>query len=226
MVKNYDAFSNLVSKIGECRQAGRTVIAIDGVDGAGKTRFGDKLARFMATRDVQVIRVSVDDFHNPKAIRYRRGKESPIGFFQDSYNYEALLEGLLKPFCSGAPVINTSCFDLEHDVKKHETKAVGLDAILVFDGIFLHRDEIRSYWDWSIFLQVPFEITYARMAQRDGCLSEPHAISNRRYFLGQQIYLRRCQPTKRANVLVDNSDYEQPRILTDISLVGANTKRQ
>jgi uridine kinase len=32
------------------------------------------------------------------------------------------------------------------------------DAILLFDGIFLHRPELRPYWDFSIFLAVNFNI--------------------------------------------------------------------
>jgi uridine kinase len=45
-------------------------VGIDGVDGAGKTTFADKLATALADRQLHVIRSSIDGFHNPRSIRY------------------------------------------------------------------------------------------------------------------------------------------------------------
>jgi uridine kinase len=76
----------------------RTIrVAIDGVDGAGKTTFADELASYVSASGRPVIRASVDGFHNPRAVRYQRGKQSPEGYFEDSYNYAALKKYLLDP---------------------------------------------------------------------------------------------------------------------------------
>jgi uridine kinase len=56
-------------------------VGIDGVDGAGKTVMADELASIVRVRGRKVIRASVDGFHNPKEIRYRRGRGSAKGFF-------------------------------------------------------------------------------------------------------------------------------------------------
>ena len=72
-------------------------VAIDGVDGAGKTWFADELAALLATRGRSVIRASVDSFHHPRAVRYRQGRESARGFFEDSYDYAQLGAVLLDP---------------------------------------------------------------------------------------------------------------------------------
>ncbi len=48
-------------------------VGIDGVDGAGKSMFGDELAQVLSAAGRRVIRASVDGFHNPRAIRYRPG---------------------------------------------------------------------------------------------------------------------------------------------------------
>ncbi len=52
-------------------------VAIDGVDAAGKTTLADELVSPMRALGRTVIRASVDDFHNPREIRYanrlRRG---------------------------------------------------------------------------------------------------------------------------------------------------------
>ena len=61
-----------------------TRVGIDGVDGAGKTTFGDELARVLAAAGRPTIRASVDGFHNPKSIRYRLGRSCPRGYFISS----------------------------------------------------------------------------------------------------------------------------------------------
>lgn len=63
-------------------------IAIDGPDGAGKTHFADNLAELLHSRyQRHVVRVSVDHFHNVRELRYRQGRYSPRGFWEDSYDY-------------------------------------------------------------------------------------------------------------------------------------------
>ncbi len=44
------------------RDEGVTRVAVDGVDGAGKTMFADELATVVGAGDREVIRASVDDF--------------------------------------------------------------------------------------------------------------------------------------------------------------------
>jgi len=76
-------------------------VAVDGVDGVGKTTFADKLGRVVELIGRTVIRSSVDGFHNPRELRYRRGRTSPEGFYFDSYDYPALRRYLLDPLGPG-----------------------------------------------------------------------------------------------------------------------------
>src|SRR5262245_34997490 len=76
-------------------------VAIDGVDGAGKTMFADELGDRLASSGRPLIRASVDGFHHPRAIRYRRGRTSPEGFYRDSYDYARLKRVLLDPLGPG-----------------------------------------------------------------------------------------------------------------------------
>ncbi len=76
-------------------------VAVDGIDGAGKTTFADALTPHIAQRGRPVIRASVDDFHRPRAQRYARGADSPEGYYLDSFDYPALLTQLLRPLGPG-----------------------------------------------------------------------------------------------------------------------------
>jgi uridine kinase len=78
-------------------------VAIDGVDAAGKTILANEVAHLIEGLGRPVICASVDGFHNPAAVRRRRGPSSPEGYFEDSFNYGALLSALLLPLGPGGP---------------------------------------------------------------------------------------------------------------------------
>lgn len=193
----------------------RLIVAVDGVDGAGKTMFADRLAVVLRLAGAHIVRASVDGFHNPHSVRYAKGQASPEGFFRDSFDYDAFDRLLLSPFKQGASEVRTASFD--HRINEPITDAVvevPVMSILLVDGIFLHRDELSDFWSLSVFLDVPFDVSFARMSIRDRRPADPASKSNRRYFEGQQLYLRRCEPHRRATLVVDNSDFDRPRIAT------------
>jgi uridine kinase len=190
-------------------------VGIDGVDGAGKTMFADEIAQVLRAADRPVIRASVDGFHHPKSERYRRGRGSPEGYFEDSYDYTALKAALLDPLGPGGTGrYRTAVFDHVKDMPVAAPECAAAPAsILVLDGIFLHRPELRDIWDVSIFLDVAFEVSVGRCAGRDGTSPDPEAAENRRYVEGQMLYLRTCDPRLRATLAIDNNDLSSPFIL-------------
>jgi uridine kinase len=190
-------------------------VAIDGPDGSGKTTFADALAATVAALGRAVVRVSLDDFHNLRAIRYRQGPDSPDGFWRDSYNYARFHRDVLDPFRPGGsrryrPAAHDLATDLLLDP---EPRVARPGSVLIVDGLFLHRDELTTDWDLSVFLDVPFTETARRMALRDGSDPDPAHPSLRRYVEAQRIYFRACDPHRRADILIDNRDVDAPRIV-------------
>lgn len=195
--------------------AGAVRVGIDGVDGAGKTIFADELAAVLRASGHDVVRVSIDGFHHPREVRYRRGRSSPEGFWLDSYDYPRFVADVIEPFSPGGDRrFRRGIRDVASDEPVHaEVESAPEGAILLVDGIFLHRDELARSWDVSVFLRVGFGETFARMAARDGCPADPEASANRRYHLGQQLYLAACDPESRADVVIDNTDPARPYVV-------------
>ena len=195
----------------------RIRVAIDGVDGAGKTVLADALAPLVSAKGRAVIRASVDDFHQPRAVRYARGKYSPDGFFLDSYDYPAFRRLLLDPLGpEGSGNYIAKHFDHRTDrFVAPQPQDAPLKAALIVDGIFLHRPELRACWDLSIFLQVDFAVSRTRNAARDAAPEalDPDTPYSRRYNGGQQRYLRECNPVQQADIVIDYDDLSAPRIL-------------
>lgn len=205
----------LADRIAQRRAFGILRVGIDGVDGAGKTSLADNLAQVLEARGQRVIRSSIDGFHNPRAVRYVRGKDSPEGFFRDSYNLGALRSELLDPLSpGGSGRYRRAVYDHRTDsAVALPQESAGRSGVLLVDGIFLHRPELRAYWDLSIFLEVPFAESYRRMAGREGSDPDPLAPSNRRYHEGQKLYFAECRPQKAASILVDYAYFDAPRIV-------------
>jgi uridine kinase len=193
-------------------RVGRTLVGIDGVNGSGKTTFANELGDLLRESGLTVIRISLDDYLNPQSVRYAQGQRSAKGYFEDSYNQERFLTDVLEPLRSdGSGCYRTAAYDLASETPVASPMRVAPDnAVVIIDGMFMHRSDYwRSradrVWNLSVWLDVSFSEAYRRLAERDGVNPDPNDPSNERYYQGQLLYLAKCEPEKRADVVIDNS---------------------
>ena len=211
MTGNLSRLDELVAAVAVAVPAARgedcVRVGIDGVDGAGKTTFAAKLGRALQERGRPVVRISVDDFHRPRADRYRRGRDSPTGFWLDAFNYARLRADVLVPLGPGGDRrFRPAAHDLASDrVLALPCQQAEPGSVVLVDGLFLHRDELAGHWEFSVFLDVPFDISVPRVASRDATTADRDSPSVRRYVGAQEIYLAECSPRGRASMLIDNS---------------------
>jgi uridine kinase len=210
---------DLAQRIAAIAPAHPTRVAIDGVDAAGKTTLADELAPHIEALGRPVIRASIDGFHNPEAVRRRRGPLSPEGYYHDSFNQAALVTALLEPLGPGGTrVYRRAVFDFRID-RPVDAPAEHAEpnAVLLLDGVFLLRPKLREYFDFSVFVHADFDVTVARAEVRDATLfGSAEAVRRRytaRYVPGQQMYLAEVHPERIASVIIDNSDQAVPVLL-------------
>ena len=196
-----------------------TRVAIDGVDGSGKTTLADELVDPVGQAGREVIRASVDGFHNPRNVRYALGPDSPEGYYLDSFNYAALRRDLLEPLGpTGDCRFRTAVFDYRSDrVVETPQRHASPDAVLLFDGVFLLRSELDGLWDVKVWLEVPFEVTVERAVARDARNGgiDPGGVRDKyahRYVPGQRLYLDQVRPSERADVVLSNADLGHPKV--------------
>jgi uridine kinase len=216
MSRREQLVSELAQKIDAIARPHPVRVAIDGVDASGKTTLADELARQLVGLGRTTIRASVDGFHNPASVRKRRGPDSPEGYFLDSFNYAQLTEKLISPLGPGGNRrFRRKAFDYRTDsvVDAPHEFAVP-DSILLFDGVFLLRPELRDFWDFSVFVEVDFETILARAEIRDaaamGGAAEVRRRYQQRYIPGQWLYLSTCRPQAHTSVIVQNHDPAEP----------------
>lgn len=195
------------------------VVGINGVDGSGKTRFTKNLLSFLD----QAVCIHIDNFHNPKHHRYSRGEQSPEGYYHDSINYDHFADEALRPIkrTQTYPVrVKSKLLDLVTDQEDHQFIDVFSNSIVLVEGVFLFRPEIAQFLDVKIFIECSFEITLERMKQRDvedqsdhQALKEYAHRTQQKYTPGQKLYFRDVSPQSMADVVIDNNDFNTPKII-------------
>jgi uridine kinase len=213
----------LTGRIIQIQQPHPIRVAVDGPDAAGKTTLAQELIAPFLAHGRSVIRASIDGFHNPARIRHKQGPTSPLGYYYDSFNYQALIESMLAPLgSSGSRQYRSAVFDYRTDSEAQiPIRVAEVNAVLLFDGVFLLRSELMEYWDFTIFVEADFEITLTRAEQRDGILfgsvEEVRRRYEQRYIPGQKLYYAECCPKEGADVVIDNNDPRKPVIINDRS---------
>lgn len=194
-------------------------VAVDGPDAAGKTTLADEVACGLRSVPREVIRASIDGFHRPRVERRRRGEVDPLGYYEDSFDNNALRRTLLEPLGpSGNRRYRAALFDYLADTPVEQPeRAASVDAVLVFDGVFLLRPELVDCWDFTIFVAVDLEECVRRGVARDaelfGSRTQAEHRYRARYLPGQRLYFAAARPAERADVVVVNDDPARPRLL-------------
>jgi len=145
--------------------------------------------------DRPVVVLHADDFFNPAAVRHARGRSSSEGFWLDAYDLDAFTAAVLR--LAGA-----------RD-----------DVLVLAEGVFLHRDELFGYWDFSVFLDVPLAEAARRMAARDGLAADDPRLQ--RYEGAQRLYFAAARPWERTSLVVDASRPEELRIIDPAASAAA-----
>ena len=194
-------------------------VAVDGITASGKTTLATELAAEVRRLGRACQHVSMDGFHQPRAHRYRQGRESADGYYEDAYDFAALRSRLLD--CVGPDGDNqyrTAVIDLASDRPVDVSpRACVPGLIVVVDGSFLQRHELRGAWDVIVFVRVGFATSRARGVARDaaalGSTGDTERLYDVRYHAAQRRYLEECDPEANADIVIDNDNLAAPTIV-------------
>ncbi len=192
------------------------VVGINGIDGSGKTSIASKFTSFLDDQGQSVQAIHIDDFHNPKAIRYAGDRPEPEKYFHQSFNLQALIDGVLAPIRQSMGLQRTlSLLDLETDQFDLErTYAITPDTIVVFEGVFLFRPELLPFLDYRVLVDIPFEASKERAVLRSPHLTADDLVAyDQKYLPAQRQYFEACRPHEVADLVIDNASFQVPKII-------------
>lgn len=176
---------------------GRVIVAVDGVDAAVSGPFADDLAVELRALEHDTFRASMGDFLYPRVRREVRGADSAVGRYEDAYDYSAFRRVLLGPFrLAGSTGFSTAFFDAKRDVPFESKWETGpADAVLVVDGEFLLRPELKGIWNFSVRLDSAVEQA-----------EEPPREAG-----AEALYEQEAGPRAAASAIVNVGDPDHPR---------------
>lgn len=191
-------------------------VGVSGITASGKTTFANELAEELQYRNKKVIRTSIDHFHHPRAIRYKQGKESAIGYYEDAHDYESFKKKLLIPLGpNGDFHYQTISLNLTKDEYVNPKVEVATkDMIFIIDGTFLFKKDLCNLYDFKIFIDTDFELARKRGAEREaqafGSYEKAEEMFIKRYHTASKLYLEQHSPKLHADVVIHNNDLHHP----------------
>ena len=144
-------------------------VGIDGWCGSGKTVFRRALADRLRQETRPVLELDSDGFHHERAIRYRQGRTSARGYYEDAYDFVSLEHLALRPLGPGGDRrIAVKVHDLTSDQRDVIEATIEPRAIVLFDCTFLQRGALRDVRDDVLYLDVSDNVARDRGIARGG----------------------------------------------------------
>jgi uridine kinase len=180
------------------------IVGIDGLSGAGKTTLVHKLEERLK-HICNVVIIHIDDYIVNRTSRYNTGLDEWYEYYYLQWDAEILKDGLFKSIYTGNSKLTLPFYEKSSDTIFTKTISVPPNSIVIIEGIFLQRKEWKAFYDYIVFIDCPREVRYERVLKRDSYIGDKQAILDkykRRYWLGEEYYLRTVNPMENANKIL------------------------
>jgi uridine kinase len=140
------------------------IVGIDGLGGSGKSILADSISQRLELMHRAAVTVHNDDFYLPSASRNQLPASlKPIG---GDFDWVRLRDQVLAPLRSGR-IAKYVRYDWPSDAlaEQHEVKPRG---IILIEGVYCTRVELRDFYDFRIWVDCPSEVRLSRGLARDG----------------------------------------------------------
>jgi len=215
-----DFIQNLADEI-QVLSAGKDVFVfgLSGPDTAGKSTLTSELSEKLKDCGKQIVVIGADWFHFPKAERRASPGTEPEQFVHHTINFDRLIEEVLQPLELGTKLITFEHFDVDEDKGYEESIALKKPLIVLLEGIFLFQPKLLPFLDFKVYLRVDEKQALVRARARDShrpLFYQTLNIEDRyreKYLPGQALHRKLHDPEANADWIVDNTNWENPKIL-------------
>lgn len=193
-------------------------IAVNGIEGTGKTVFTEKLTQYLQEKGLNIFHVSIDGFHFHTDHRYKQGKNSAKGYYEDCYNERSFAEEVLLASQKDKPYFVPAIHDIITDRYLDATPVyIPSDSVLITDGSYLFKPIYRKHWDIKVYIKTDFSTAMKRGITRDSELLGGDANAEfkylHRYHKASQMYINENKPEDLADIIIDNTDFNNILLL-------------
>jgi len=183
------------------------LVAVSGIDASGKGFVTARIADALRERALRVAAINVDGWLN---LRDRRFSAVAPGahYYRNAIRFDTLFAELILPLRerrSHRVEVNHT----EETATAYQRRVHAYDDIdvIVLEGIFLLKPELRGYYDLSVWIECGFATALARAvprAQEGLSPQDTIRVYETTYFPAQRIHFARDDPRRAATLIVDN----------------------
>lgn len=208
------AVQHVIDARGRIPRERALLVAITGIDGAGKGYVTRRLQEALAPTGLRAGMIGIDGWLELPHVRF--GTDRPAAhFYRHALRFDALFETLVLPLRERRSIRLEADFTEETatEYRRHLWEYRDLDVILL-EGIFLLKRELRRHHDLALWIDCTFTTALERAVARaqEGLSADATAAAYRRiYFPAQQIHVERDRPREAAQLVIAND----PRLAAD-----------
>lgn len=205
------------------------VIAVDGIDGSGKSVFGERLRGALVDAGIHPLLFRIDDFRQ-KLDWQKPEKREHDRYYDDYYGLESVA-ACVDAACLSSDAIEVPVWDASAETsgppKVWSAREIGA---VIIEGVFTLRIPAVAASGFVVYLKVSEAEARRRILARDLARGRTEAEVIRRieqrYFPAQRRYLAECAPLARADIVIDNEDFEHPRLARhDLARLAPNLRQ-
>ncbi|MDE5883465.1 MAG: uridine kinase [Oscillospiraceae bacterium] len=201
----------LFRKIESLQDSSRTVlIGIDGLGGAGKSTISRLLEDYSRSKNYPIFVLHVDDFIHPRAVRYNPDVPEWKCYYHLQWRYDYLIQNIMKPLRNGQDFHRQIAFyNKENDSYFSRQVTIPVGSLVILEGIFLQREELRGMFDYMLYLDISEETRLQRVLKRDGYIGSQQQIRHKyevRYFPAERIYTQDYNPAAKADYVIRENE--------------------
>lgn len=184
-----------------------TLVAISGIDGSGKGFVTAQVVAELAARGLAVASINIDGWLDLPQVRFS-DVEPAAHFYAHAIRFDALFAELVLPLRARRSIVLDADFAAETATSfvKHRWAFADVDVI-VLEGIYLLKRELRRHYDVSAWIDCTFETALERALARgqEGLPADDTIAAYQRiYFPAQEIHFMRDAPRAAATVVLEN----------------------
>lgn len=193
-----DVMQQFTSLFKSVKRGERFVLGIDGLSRSGKTTFVKRLGKVLENLNIPYRILHIDDFIVGRSKRYNTCKDEWYEYYSLQWDVLWLKEHLFEKL----PISDTLFLPFyDHEKDQQELKEVGLKdaSVVIVEGVFLLREEWRSLFDYTVFLDCPREVRFSR---ENSDTQRNLQKFEQRYWKAEDFYLKTVSPKDKADLII------------------------